>query len=297
MDLFFDKTKFINGCALSCVENYLLYLLNINEIKYDYLFYKSYKSFDEIMYDFFINKMEYAFYKGISRLQDVASDLGLCKLMEYDTNDPDIILNDERVVAICVKSDFIEKKYGRSLWRDDHFILINKNIKSEYQYLNDNPLDVGYFSKLELYEIYNGIIICFGIDINNFKYINKFELLENLYEAVQDSRSYNLDVFLENNIDILCLRDMLGVLRVIIKRMQIFCSEFIDDSFLIEYSKMIDLYYSRLEYMRLRKSDNLHEIKKVIIDVSMLDKKVRAQLIEKIGGFIYEYRSRNIKSY
>ena len=81
----FCKDFMLDGYGLSCIENYLLYIFNVEMLPYQYLFFESSLSANEITKAFIDDGISFANFDKIRRLQSIASDYGLslihiCKL-------------------------------------------------------------------------------------------------------------------------------------------------------------------------------------------------------------------------
>lgn len=147
--------------GLSCIENYILLILD--EINYNYtkLFFDSYISLDDIIYDFFINKKTFVSFDKIKALQFVAQDEHLLRFDIKKLTIDEISEKDKNIRRlILVSKEFIQKRYHYTLWRDEHYIFLTDLKDSlEYIYINDIPYDKGVISVKELKEIYRGQVL------------------------------------------------------------------------------------------------------------------------------------------
>ena len=141
----------------------------------------------------------------------------------------------------------------------------------------DKSLFDNALSLVDLYSYYGGHAIEFRIK-GDFDYGRKEEYLvklktsmeKNLYEAVELPR------------DILIARDIVGILRILRKRLAYMISEFQFVECWKTYIDKLDEFYSRIEYMRLRNIQNVKLINDMWIQLVEND----AQNIEKTIWFL-----------
>ena len=136
------------GYALSCIENYLIYLLSQKKYTWEYIYYKSFIKLKEIIRG--LNSGQgFSNYKGVERLQVIAEDLGLVSLKEFPCN-TNLSSFTKKWYAIQVTNQFMLKKYNYRPWRDDHHILMHNIFRNnQVEYLNDVPLDTGIMDMTE----------------------------------------------------------------------------------------------------------------------------------------------------
>ncbi len=270
IDMNIDFLK--NNHGLSCVENLVMYILKANNITFQYLFFESFLTYSEIENAFATQKQTYATFNIIPRIQNVAEKEGIIKMVLLNHSDiPQ--LNSDYYMMVMVSPEFEKNRYNKELWRDDHYILVSPNSDTEYNYINDNPLDIGKISMNELKKYYNGKAIF--IDISNQSFLK--------------APSYYINHFINTcHIDIPCgclcndiitLRDIVGVLRVLRKRMYSLLVLSNDVEYMIPYLKSIDQKYMLLEYMRMRKQNNLERLKEIRNDIILEDNKIIEQLV------------------
>lgn len=74
-----------NKYGLSCIEDYVLYLLVQKNRSWQQIFYKSFLEFSEIL-ELMNSGQTYSCFKGIARLQEVGQSLGMLKLAYCKNN-------------------------------------------------------------------------------------------------------------------------------------------------------------------------------------------------------------------
>jgi hypothetical protein len=287
----FDKDELVLGYGLSCIENYVMLLLKEYREDWEYIFYKSYISFDEIFKEFYIKKKQYSYFDKISRLQKVGNELKMCDIRGIRTEHIQDVFQQSSIAAICVTPEYIAEKYKTKLWRDDHFILLQNQENGLYAFINDSPKDSGYLSLEELNRIFTGEAILFemkNIDLTNDK---KEKMFQDFYISVIQAKGSDNRRLFTKDIEVELLRDILGVLRVVVKRTAAFCKRYCDVEFLDEYSDSLDWYFNKLEYIRLRKRYTLDELHEIINKINDKDIMIRSVLIERIGN-VYEDSTR-----
>lgn len=165
------KKELSEVLSLSCVENYFLPWLNQY---YDIrnLYGKDFLSVQEILNDF-NNGVLYENYYGIKRIQDVAESYGITKHQFYQANFDELLklIQNDNLILIRVNHNFF-KTYKRRAWREDHYIMIDK----ELNWLNQYPLSDGKFSLEELKEVYDGAVCIYQINNLNIKFNDNLSL-------------------------------------------------------------------------------------------------------------------------
>lgn len=262
----FQQDLLENTYGFSCIENYLIYGMREQGYEYVPLFFNSYISLTDIIYEFIQNKAKYAFFYKIPRIHNIALEYGLIE-KEYQ-NRKIINLNRESIwdyLAITVKPKYLLEKYGVSLWREDHYILLRRGEGNDIFYLNDSPRDSGLLQEQELSSLFDGMVLKFSVKkkIDSLMKVKFYEIfLESLKCDYQKSEKEMLENL--SDINIVIARDIMGVLRISRKRICEYLYNFLTDKeFTENYLKEIDIAYASLEYMRLRKQSNLAEIGKI----------------------------------
>lgn len=253
---FYDLSVFDDLHGLSCVENLLLYILKSSQYSYQHLFYNSFINFDDVL-DAFINENEvYVNFTKVPRIQDTAVDIGMVEMNLCDSLDLDDAV--DRYMLITVKPTYIKDTYDVELWRNDHYILIQRD-GNQCRYINDNPRDSGSISIEELYGIFDGKTILLKL---------KGDIRADCKEQLRRKFIYNLNslkyrINLQKLIitDMKLLRDVIGVYRILTRRLYDFSSLYMSAEFLLPQIKYLDKQYILVEYMRMK-----NKIDSIVID-------------------------------
>ena len=240
-----NQKFFNNSYGLSCVENLLLYVLNSNGIISPCLYYSSFLTIEQIE-KILMTTSSYSTFDGIERLQDVAVKEGIINMHimdEYSLKD----IDDRFYCCSMVTPMFIRNKYRTTLMRDDHYILISSIDDNMYGYANDTPRDVGQILVGEFEKYYVGKNIVFELcepkaALNCEKYILKM-----INKLKTNDPEYKIMCS-----DILVLRDVIGILRILRKRMYSLISLKYKVEFMIPYLNYLDKCYANIEYMRIK---------------------------------------------
>ncbi|MCM3038997.1 hypothetical protein M3201_04700 [Paenibacillus motobuensis] len=275
--------------SFSCVESYILAYLKKEKINITLLYYLSYIPYKELYNDFLFKEVEYAYFKKIPRIQDVAKEHNLIEVEWNDNiNLTEIFENKEWDFLLGINSDYFYAKYNFYPWRKDHYVLIRQKNQNTYYYLNDNPRDESYITTSELHQIFNGETIKYRITGDTFS-LEENKILKQFYTNLAFEEKSNfidtIDSILddEHNIKI---RDFLGVLRISRIRIERFISNFIDSNFMESYITEIKKLYTTCEYQRLRKKLDLNYIKEKIDELYIMDINIMRKVKENLGGLI-----------
>ncbi len=277
----FDKSLLDHLHGLSCIENYVLYLLRKEGFPYQYLYYQSYLSFREIADDFVYGDTQYAYFYKVKRLQNLAVETGSIQIQSCEKLDLDFICSHD-YICVMVKSEYIKEKYNVDLWREDHYILLSNMDGFRFNYLNDTPRDVGIISFSELKQIYGSDMIAIDMGSNVTDEM-KQDFLRKLIKSIhidEDIEQYNLT-------DYIIARDILGICRVLRKRIYEFSSMYIDAEFLKPYLYMLDQQYLAIEYSRLRRNADYSKVNDIMLHVAAEDAKNMKRLLtilSRMGG-------------
>lgn len=251
--------KKMEGFGLSCVENLIIYIMKENNISFQNCYCDSFLTYNEIQRFFFAEKCSYATFNGVQRLQEVAKREKILEITLHDinflTNNSPIISDSERYWLIMVSPDFVRDKYHRNLWRDDHYILLSSRGEGRLEYINDSPFDMGTLTFNELNSYLGGCALAVEIRNHNFPRRQSAYICD-LLEKVHADPPEDVSEFA----DVEILRDIVGVLRILRKRMYALLSFEHDVQFMLPFLKNFDRYYALLEYMRLRKQSDAKKI-------------------------------------
>ena len=279
IELTIDKSYLDGIYGMSCIENYFLYVLKANRYPFQYLYYNSFLSFGEIVCAFVNKEMRYEYFDKIPRLQNVALNNSLIQMNVYKQKEFSSLLFDCDYNFVQIKSDYVNKKYNKQFWRNDHYILLAPSNETNFVYLNDNPRDHGNISLNELKYAYDGTVIGINIlsDINEELKTTFLKDFKNSVITSDICRIDDLDIC-----DIYSARDILGVHRIVQKRICEFCSLYENMCLCAEHIIELDKYYSAIEYMRMRNRVDYDKIRKNFRDVLKKDDEIRQQLINKV---------------
>ena len=274
--IIWNPQLFADHMGLSCVENLFLYLLKSEGVEYESLFWESFLPYHVIEQAFTANKCSYASFSLIRRIQDLAEDEGMAKL--YRVNDDSIPEGDEnQYLLMMVTPEFSQQKYNKPLWRNDHYIIVSRQDSEKYLYLNDNPRDSGVLTAEELKRYYGGKAILVDLVTSQFMHSPQIyvdRLIDRL-SLVSSEQSWSGDIYV--------LRDILGVLRILRRRLTVLVSKIYDIGFMREYLNKLDRNYAILEYMRLRQNYDVYKLQKIREDVLTCDKQAIQRILSLYG--------------
>ena len=154
-----NLSVFTYTLGLACIENYLLYVLNINNYEYRHLYAKSFLPFFDIAVAFLKESASYAYFNKIERLVNVADKKGLIHFSAFNDLNEEIYRCD--YCCLQINSEFIKERYRGQIWRDDHYYLLSAIDGDTWTCLNDNPRERIVFKYDELCNVYGGAGYCF----------------------------------------------------------------------------------------------------------------------------------------
>lgn len=186
---------------LSCVEAYFGAWIR-RRIPLPALYSKSYLSWPEITRAFADDRVSYAAFSFIERLQDFAEHIGItthrkvCGIPnENDRKD---------LLLISVTERFFDRQRP---WRNDHYIAVTKHTKRKIVYLNEYPLEKGEILSSDFSEKIGKDCLIFS-----WKKRSSFE-----FEDESDSQLQAIVYSGKGNavtLTAIRLRDAVGILRV-----------------------------------------------------------------------------------
>lgn len=283
-----DKIYLNSLLGMSCIENYVLYILKDNNINYKLLFYDSYISPQDIILQFLEYGSKYASFYKIPRLHKMATKKLIIKSAYQKIEDKGIINNQYDYICIRVEPQYMKNKYNVTLWRDDHYILLTKNDDNNFYYFNDNPIDSGILTIEEINDISINKIFSFSI-LDNDVEKNKEIFLEEAYGKLILN---NDNIYIKNTFnDIILIRDIIGILRISRKRLFQFYNEYFEVNYMKQYIFYLDKLYSNIEYMRLRSTFNISKVNDMLNELMNKD----YELMNKIKHDLEVYLNGNKK--
>jgi len=267
--------------SLSCIESYVLAVLHSNLHNADFLYYQSFLPFAEIYDEFFDRNTLYAYFTGFPRVQDIAREKHIIELNIEKNVDFESVFHDEKYVCIGVSPAYLIRKYGEKAWRDDHYILVFKQDKSNCFYINDNPRDDGIISAQELQSAFSGQIIRFEM-IGEITPAMQAEFFDSFRSRlfVANDRPVNFNLISDN--DLIKTRDFVGILRISRKRAAQFLNCFMSSEFMQTHIESIDKVYTTLEYMRLRRHLDRSKAIELLTDTWQADLSITKTIINDL---------------
>jgi len=276
-----DKELFQDTLGLSCVENLLIYALRSANLAYPCLFYHSHLSLPEIIHEFTVNRSSYAAFCAVERIQNLAVQNGLLEMELLPSLTEDLYSAEDAWLMVMLTPEAMKEKYHTDMWRDDHYILLGNAEGEKITYFNDTPRDIGTITRDELKRIFGGRVIRMRLTGKPFDR-RREDYLKELYHSLQDkSMDVQLDYF-----DMAVLRDILGILRILRKRVMKFASLYTDVGEFHTYLDHLDKQYTNLEYRRLRKRVDLQYNEAVFDELLEEDKKWVYLMKEKLTSIM-----------
>lgn len=279
--MFFIKDNMCSEYGVSCFENYVLYLLNTNVLNWKQVFYKSYCNYNFILYQLADRKQSYSSIDFLERIQITAENLNLIKTKSI-TNKEIEKLEPESIFMVQITPQAVKTLFETTLWRNDHFILLYKKNREEYEYINDHPLYTGILSAKDLMN--SSMNKGFEINIiNNTTNTVDINLIYKLKEHITTDSNVKIisDI---SNLDL--IRDSIGIYRVVIRRMEAFLSYFDGKELFSNLYQELDILYAKTEYLRIRKNNNLDALVKILERVREIDFVFMQEINERIKELI-----------
>lgn len=262
-----------NEYGLSCIEDYILYLLAQRTNNWQQIFFESYLPFCDVM-ECISKDQGYSYFTGVQRLQRTGEMLGLLKLSYYTNDNFPREFVEDKIFAMQVSENFVNDKFNTTLWRRDHYMLFQYKGNNTFEYINDIPKNVGCITTKEMSEIYERKIIV--IEVNNVVQSNYQQLIQQLATKVILSRSERR--YAEEDISFERLRDAIGINKVLVKRIESFIG-LLDIPFSASnYYEMLCNYYIKAEYMRVRNADRI-AVPIIISEIEEEDRRYKNELI------------------
>ena len=264
---FFD-TAFINhGLGLSCIENYFLYAIESHVKDFHFLFCDSYLNWDQIWDEIFEKGVNYAHWSATPRLHHTAKKHGIA-----DFNWRRMVtleLSGLAYNAVSINPKYIRDKYKTAPWRDNHYLLVDKMSEDEYRYINDVPPAMDMITTKQLNDVFNGEIFGFeftNVITNHMKAEWTAALIKEL--ANNTTTEINADYLIKENA--LKIRDFIGILKVLRKRILAFASPTIQKNGQA-YIQHLDHSYMILEYMKAKGVFDPLKVFKMMEDIQSED--------------------------
>ena len=272
-----DSSLFQDIFGLSCVENLVLYILRQSGKPFRYLYYDSFLTLFELERGFICKKDTFVDFKSIRKIQDIALDEGWID-MSFDDSFlwRESLVFDGEIRLIMVTPQFMLDKFQINAWRTDHYILTYVNEEHDYCFVNDHPPFCDIISSKEMSYYFAGKTIAIKVK-----------------EHINTDLSYYLNTFKSNLIrhdyyeihcdDLLMLRDIIGVLRIIRRRIFSFVEIKELNEMFNQYLKQLDRFYASIEYMRIKDKIDTEKIKMIKKEVSQQDFLIVKKIIKQLN--------------
>lgn len=279
----FREKYFQNEYGLSCVEDYIIYVLCKDTFDWPKIFYKSYCDIEEILNYLLFEGQEYSSIKFIERIQTTLVNDGMLELIQ---------LNLEKIEGAELEDYFLmelkesatKELLNINAWRSDHYIMCYKNTSGRYAYVNDRPYITGNLECSELQKYAGreqGLIV--RVINKNIGYVINREKVVQLEQKLRSETLLSGDLYLGFE----KIRDSIGIYRVVVKRLQAFFCSYGTSNFIEDEIERIDNIYLRLEYMNIRKNHDLGNVMSLISEAIHIQKDVKKKALERMD-IIYE---------
>jgi hypothetical protein len=279
----FQETYFHNEYGLSCVEDYIIYVLCKETFDWPKIFYKSYYDIEEILNHLLFEGQEYSSIKFIERIQNTLINDGMLGLIQLNLEEI-VGIEPEKFFLMELKESATKELLNINAWRSDHYIMCYKNTNGRYAYVNDRPYitDNLEYSELQKYAGREQALIVQVINKNIGSVVNREKVVQ-LEQKLKSETLLSGDLYLGFE----KIRDSVGIYRVVVKRLQaLFCS-YGTSNFIEDEIKRIDNIYLRLEYMNIRKSYDLGKVITLISEAINIQKDVKKKALGRMD-IIYE---------
>lgn len=277
--------KFIDDTlGISCVEKQLIAIMRYYKLDYKLLFIDSFIDLSNTIKDFYNNKLEYAYYKGLDRLQYTCKllSIGELKYKKIEVNQLEAMvkkyITNKKPVLICVDPLKIKQPGQIDIpWRREHYVCAYGFSDNSISVIDDFPKRKLDISLSEIKDAYLGTIVIFNKlnNINTCEYnkrlMNKMLKITNMPKIDTE----NIDCLMPENVEELQrLRDALVIVKISRQRLQLLISyinETINFNNYNEFNQAIDniiellskVYYTT-EYYRIRNKINNQYLKRML---------------------------------
>ena len=173
-----------------------------------------------------------------------------------------------------VGPEFFKKTHNLTPWREDHYILLSKINNENFYYINDRPRHIDKISYNDLETCYSGRIIEIEL-LKNINFLEKNKYIEKLYRNI----NLNNEEYIITSTNLLQLRDIIGILRIVRKRLFSILSQTFDVDFMLPYLEFLNHSFAMLEYMRIKSENNTQKIKTISKEVSIWDFEINRKIV------------------
>lgn len=279
----FQESYFHNEYGLSCIEDYIIYILCKDTFDWPKIFYKSYYDIEEILNYLLFEGQEYSSIMFIERIQTTLINDGMLGLMQLNLEEIKGIEPGD-IFLMELKENATKELLKINAWRSDHYIMCYKNTNEGYSYVNDRPYITGdlEYSELQKYAGREHALIVRVIN-KNIGYVINREKVVQLEQKLKSETLLSGDLYLGFE----KIRDSIGIYRVVVKRLQAFFFSFGTTNFIEDEIKRIENIYLRLEYMNIRKNYDLGKVITLVSEALGIQNNVKKKALERMD-IIYE---------
>ena len=121
----FQESYFHNEYGLSCVEDYIIYILCKDTSDWPKIFYKSYYDIEEILNYLLFEGQEYSSIKFIERIQTTLINDGMLGLIQLNLEEIERIEPGD-IFLMELKESATKELLNINTWRRDHYIMCYK---------------------------------------------------------------------------------------------------------------------------------------------------------------------------
>lgn len=289
-----------NYIGLSCIENHVMEILQSSGYDIRVLCCSSYISFYDAI-DLFLNKeASYVYFDGIPRLQRTMDEIGLAEIMWHDIQSVDlkdlIKTNIDQGNLLLITVD-VEKckefKIPVRPLREDHYLCIydyGLETVSMIDDLTGQKVEIKYEDLSNLCHIEVGVLKekkLFTLEKYKDNITGQLDLIGTSIKRERDCNQ-QLDVLMAIK-ELLVLREAVGILRVSRKRVLAWLEWCKDGgqynishsaiTTLKELVELIDKYYTKIEYFRLRRKKKDEELIDTLKNILGLDQVWKEKLV------------------
>lgn len=261
-------------CGLSCIENHVLALLKANRFPIERLYGNSCLSMSRLWQAFLIERVPYAAFQGVERIQDELKRAGAIHLerrQEAQILPVLQITRENQAVLARVTHSYAKTQLRTKGWREDHYVLLS-SASGQTTLYNDIPFAHFSIPQSEAETVY---------DRAYFLLTFHWDVLEKLFahhNAPSGSpRAEWVPPTALTPEDLPNLRDLIGVYRVLLRRWK--KAAMVQDITAAEdWIKQADLLYMQAEYLHIKKTKTAFPIQSLLQQFIQLDRDVQAAI-------------------
>ena len=267
-----DKKYFIETLGLSCIENYLIGILEYNCFESRSLFYDSYLPLGELVKCFTEKEMKYEHFTVLKRLQSIAIKEGFIEYQTVKTDVKNITdeicelirqMRGESIKAakdklstfflLKAKKEFVFERFNYKNWREDHYLLVLPSLKrdstdSEYICFNESTKSNITLKYSELEGVYDNEYVQLKV-VKQVSEEDRVRMFDMFSKTVNNYKRNDINEKINSFKNLTVLRDLLLVYRVTRKRIAQYIELNYDTS-------LLDKYLFKVEYIRMRNEED-----------------------------------------